>query len=110
MSLFPQAQAEQDTSSTKKTQKEKGGQKVKEKAKKAPPPAPAVPGSTDSPPEIMEVNTFVLHSTDMLIYYPVNISTTVFSYSCAVQYHTILHRCYCTGPVETRYPGNHDVL
>ena len=50
---LPQAQA--DTSSTKKTQKEKEGQKVKEKAKKAPPPAAAVPGSTDSPPEIMEV-------------------------------------------------------
>ena len=24
-------------------------------------------------------------------YYPVDISTTVFSYSCAVQYHMILH-------------------
>ena len=31
-------------------------------------------------------------------YYPVDISTTVFSYSRAVQYHTILHGCYCMGP------------
>ena len=30
-------------------------------------------------------------------YYPVHISTTVFSYSCAVQHHTILHGCYCMG-------------
>ena len=28
---------------------------------------------------------------DMGYYYPVDISTTVFSYSRAVQYHTILH-------------------
>ena len=40
------------------------------------------------------------------IYYPVDISTTVFSYSRAVQYHTILHGCYCTGPGATRYPSN----
>lgn len=28
-----------------------------------------------------------------MCYYPVDISTTVFSYSCAVQYHSILHVC-----------------
>ena len=27
----------------------------------------------------------------ILLYYPVDISTTVFSYPCAVQYHVILH-------------------
>ena len=32
--------------------------------------------------------------TDVIRYnYPVDISTTVFSYSCAVQYHAILHMC-----------------
>ena len=64
---FAQAQTEQDTSSSKKTQKEKekGEQKVKEKAKKASSPA-AVPTSTDNPPEIMEVNTFILCGTDTL--------------------------------------------
>ena len=43
-------------------------------------------------------------------YNPVDISTTVFSYSRAVQYRTILHGCYCTGPEATRYPSNYDVL
>ena len=43
--------------------------------------------------------------TYILCYYPVDISTTVFSYSSAVQYHTILHGCYCTGPGAMRYPG-----
>ena len=59
------------------------------------------------------------------LYYPVDISTTVFEifYSRAVQYHTILHGagviawcgCYCmgvtrVGPGAMRYPSNHDVL
>jgi len=44
------------------------------------------------------------------IYYPVDISTTVFSYFRAVQYHAILHGCYCTGPGATQYPSNQDVL
>ena len=56
--------------------------------------------------------------TNMLLYYPVDISTTVFSYSRAVQYHAILHGTgviarvlgYCTGPGATRYPSNYDVL
>jgi len=44
----------------------------------------------------------------MYIYiYPV---ATVFSYSHAVQYHTILHECYCKGPGAMRYPSNHNVL
>jgi len=50
-------------------------------------------------------------------YYPVDIPTTVFSYSCAVQYHTILHGagviirgCYCTSPGAMQYPSNYDVL
>ena len=63
----------------------------------------------------------------MVFYYPVDISTTVFSYSRAVQYHAILHGtgviarvllhgCYCmgviacTGPGAMRYPSNYDVL
>ena len=50
-------------------------------------------------------------------YYPVDICTTVFSYSRPVQYHTILHGagvimrgCYCMGPGATWYPSNYDVL
>ena len=85
VSVFPQAQA--DTSSAKKTQKEKGGQKVKEKAKKAPPPAAAVPGSTNSPPEIMEVNTFVVHcsNTHLLILKHIMIARVLcFPRACAI--------------------------
>ena len=77
---------------------------------------------------------FYKHSI-LIFYYPVDISTTVFSYSRAVQYHAILHGmgviarvllhgcyctgviarvllhgCYCTGPGATRYPSNYDVL
>ena len=45
------------------------------------------------------------------LYFLVNISTTVFSYSRAVQYHNIARcGCYCTGPGATRYPSNHNVL
>ena len=49
---------------------------------------------------------------DMGYYYPVDISTTVFSYSRAVQYHTILHGVgvIARGPGAMRYPSNHDVL
>ena len=39
------------------------------------------------------LNVTILYYT--IFYYPVDISATVFSYSRAVQYHTILHRCYC---------------
>ena len=31
------------------------------------------------------------HTNSNILYYPVDISTTVFSYSRAMQYHTILH-------------------
>ena len=42
----------------------------------------------------------------------VDISTTVFTYSRAVQYHMILHGCYCTGleAIYARYPSNQGVL
>ena len=40
-------------------------------------------------------------------YYPVDISTTVFSYSRAVQYHTILHG---VGGVIARALGLHGIL
>ena len=53
---------------------------------------------------------FKLGMLDKGLYYPVDISTTVFSYSRAVQYHAILHGtgviarvllhgCYCTGVI-----------
>jgi len=42
--------------------------------------------------------------------YPVVISTTVFSYSRAMQYHAILYGCYCMGTGGVQYPSNHDVL
>ena len=35
----------------------------------------------------------------LYIYYPVDISTTGFSYSRAVQYHAILRGCYCMGVI-----------
>ena len=52
------------------------------------------------------------------LYYPVDISTTVFSYSHAVQYHAILHGAgvIARGVIaralglRTRYPSNYDVL
>ena len=51
-----------------------------------------------------------IHTSNKQVYYPVDISTTVFSYSRAVQYHVILHGCYYTGPGAMRYPSNHNVL
>ena len=41
--------------------------------------------------------TALQYSVDTCIYYPVDISITVVSYSCTVQYHAILHGCYCKG-------------
>ena len=48
-------------------------------------------------------------------YYLVDISASVFSYSHAVQYHTILLGYYCMGVIiawagATQYPSNYDVL
>ena len=39
----------------------------------------------------MQMVVFGGHKSKMNLYYPVDISTTVFSYSRAVQYHAILH-------------------
>ena len=59
----------------------------------------------------MLTSFFLIGLASIFIYYPVDISTTVFSYSHAVQYHTILHgagviaRVLLHGPGAMRYPG-----
>ena len=40
---------------------------------------------------VVPFDTQIMQTVHKHVYYPVDISTTVFSYSRAVQYHTILH-------------------